>query len=60
MNESFSTAADMSRVSSQKFSTLNVKRDHFVPKVKKKEFLNTYFFVSPWGLFLDETSQELW
>ena len=46
MNASFETDDKVSCASSQKFSTLNVTRTQFVPEVKKKEFLNPYFFVS--------------
>lgn len=46
MNESFMTGAELSRASSQKYSTFNVTKNKFVPEVKKKEFLNPYFFVS--------------
>jgi len=46
MNASFTTADNMSKASSQKYSTLNVDRSQFVPEIKKKEFLNPYFFVS--------------
>lgn len=46
MNASFSTTPVASKASTQKFSTLNVTRNAFVPEVKKKEFLNPYFFVS--------------
>lgn len=37
---------NMSVASSHRFSTLNVTKNQFVPEVKKKEFLNPYFFVS--------------
>jgi len=35
MNESFESADNLSRVSSQKYSTLNATRNQFVPEVKK-------------------------
>lgn len=44
MNASMVTD-DVSVVSVQKFSTLNVTKNNFVPEVKKKEFLSPYFFV---------------
>lgn len=58
MNASFSTAG-MTKTST-KFSTLNVSRNVFVPEVKKKEFLNPYFFVSPIFNRVDETTEVGW
>lgn len=46
MNESFQSVGHMSRTTTNKYSTLNMTRNQFVPEVKKKEFLNPYFFVS--------------
>lgn len=46
MNESFTTAPNMSKTTTAKYSTLDVSRKSFVPEVKKKEFVNPYFFVS--------------
>jgi len=56
MNESFMTAGELSRTSSLKYSTFDVTKNKFIPEVKKKEFLNPYFFLKPAKLNGNRTS----
>jgi hypothetical protein len=61
MNASVVSEDDVSVASSQKFSTLNASRNQFVPEVKKKQFLNPYFFVSlVFTNFVAETTKDEW